>query len=710
MGLLDRLNEQQKEAVIHTDGPIMVMAGAGSGKTGVLTTRIAYLVKEVGIPLEDILAVTFTNKAANEMKQRVAKLLEEEDSGSTMWVSTIHGLCFKILRRCMHLIPPFTRNFNILDETDSLSYVKRALKELELNEMYKDKEIKKLISLDKNGETIVFSKHQEHKQKHYQMIYERYSLLLEKDNCLDFDDLLIFTIKIFNENSNILQFYQEKFQYIMIDEFQDTNLIQYQLIKILALKHQNLFVVGDQDQSIYAFRGAKVENIDRFRRDFPLTKVILLERNYRSTKGILDLANAIIDENKNRIKKNLYTEKKESVKPVFYKGMTSYDEISYVLFKIESLMKKYEYSYSDFAIIYRANYLSRNLEDELVKRGIKYQIYGGMSFFNRMEVKDIVAYLSLIADTKNDFALKRIINVPKRKIGDAMISKLMLEAESRKCSLFEAIDTLNGSGVGHNNLVSFKFMILELKDLIGEGNLPKLIDFILDKSGYLDYLKTLGEEGETRLENVKELKSILAEAEEEIEGSSIEQLEQITQLLSLRTDMDIVNDDVDSIRLMTFHQAKGLEFKVVFMIAMEEGIFPSINCISKENIEEERRICYVGITRARERLYLTCAQLRNVFGVNQKQMVSRFINEDSDLIKIDGKKKSKDFIAKQGIVLAEDSGFLFHPGDKIEHKVFGKGLVVQVDDPLIIVAFKAPIGVKKLSASHPSIRLLPKEE
>ena len=640
MGLLDKLNEAQKEAVINTDGPIMVMAGAGSGKTRVLTHRIAYLVEELGIPTTDILAVTFTNKAANEMKSRVASLLDDEYDVSKMWVSTIHGLCYRILRRCMHLIPPFTKNFNIVDETESLKYIRNILKELEMSDVLKDKEIQKLISVQKNGDAVIFGRDYV-KQDLFDKVYNLYNEALAKDNCLDFDDLIMFTLKVFKEQTHVLEYYQDKFQYVMIDEFQDTNVVQYNLIKMLSFKHQNIFIVGDQDQSIYKFRGAKVENIDKFRKDFPLTKIILLEENYRSTKGILDLANEVISKNTNRIKKNLFTQNKSKNLPIFYQGTTSFDELSFIVFKMERLMEKYNYNYSDFAIIYRSNYLSRPIEDEFVKRGIRYQIYGGMSYFARAEVKDMVAYLSLILDTDNDYAFKRIVNTPKRKIGDALITKLMAEADVNNCSLFNAIDTVKASGVGYNNLLNFKFTILEIKELLNDTNLEDIIDVVLEKTGYKDYLISLGEEGEDRLQNVKELKSILFEANDEYEGDNIEKLSQITQALALRTDMDKVDEKYDSVRLMTYHQAKGLEFKVVFMVAMEEGIFPNNNCQTEEDLEEERRICYVGITRAQERLYITAAKSRNVFGSTSNMVVSRFIDTESELLKVESKKSSK---------------------------------------------------------------------
>ena len=706
MDLLEKLNPAQREAVINTDGPIMVMAGAGSGKTRVLTHRIAYLVKELGIPLSDILAVTFTNKAAKEMKERVSKLLDDECLTSRMWVSTIHSLCLKILKRCMDLVPPFTKNFNIADENDSKGYIKKVLKDLELNTKYSDNEMKSLISKEKNGESVSFGKYFD-KQSDFNKVYSLYNEALMKDNCLDFDDLLLYTTKIFKEHKDVLEYYQEKFQYIMIDEFQDTNVIQYELIKMLALKHQNIFIVGDQDQSIYAFRGAKVENIDRFRRDFTLTKIILLEENYRSTKGILDLANQVISKNKNRIKKNLYTNSNKTTKPIFFLAESASEEIKYIIYKMEYLKKKYNYTNSDFAIIYRANYLSRPIEDEFVKRGIKYQIYGGMSYFSRAEVKDIVAYLSLIVDQNNDFAFKRVVNVPKRKIGDALMNKLSLEALEKNCSLFEAIDSLKATGIGYTNLINFKFLILELRDLLEGSDLPSLVDIILDKSGYKDYLKAMGEDGDDRLDNVLELKSILAETEEDNEGTNLEKLSELVQSLALRTDIDKVDDNYDSVRLMTYHQAKGLEFKVVFMIAMEEGIFPSKNCLTDFDIAEERRICYVGITRAMEKLYLTSAKIRNVFGVNQRQIISRFIDVDSPLLNVE-KPKSSDKAKKSSIVhINKDNSspsFAYHTGDKIEHKAFGPGMIISVDEPLIVVAFKTPYGIKKLNGNHPAIK------
>ncbi len=704
--LTDKLNKAQLEAVISTEGPVMVMAGAGSGKTRVLTHRIAYIITELGIPSYNILAVTFTNKAAKEMKERLEKLIDVDTRN--MWVSTFHSICAKLLRIEIAHLEGYSSNFNIIDEDDGIKIIKEILNDLNLDQKeYKPKSMKKYISDMKNGMISKFD------DNNITNVYNHYNQALKKDNLLDFDDLILTTIELFQKCPQILAKYQNKFQYIMVDEFQDTNVSQYKLIYMLSINHHNIFVVGDQDQSIYSFRGAKIENIDKFRKDFLETKVILLEENYRSTSHILNLANKVIDHNPNRIKKNLFTSNGEGQKPAYYQADSSYDEVMFVLDKIKELCISDEYSYKDFAILYRANSLSRSFEDAFVRYKIPYTIYGGMSFFSRKEIKDVIAYLRLIVNHDDDFSFKRIVNEPKRKIGPALLGNLTDVAIAEHESLFKAIDDLKASGQGYNNLLDFKFKIIELlEDLNNEEmDITKIIDIIIEKTGYYDMLKSEGEEGQDRLDNIRELKSVVREADEFYEGTRVEKISQMLSDLALRTDSDNKSEDNDCIKLMTYHQAKGLEYKVVFLVAFEQGIFPSMNSFRKEELEEERRICYVGITRAKERLYITSANSRYLYGSQSMQAPSIYIDEMGyNNLTLLGRVKAKEFVETTKFVkrseptISEISKEDYQMGDKINHKAFGDGLVVEVKGDVITVAFPVPYGIKKLISTHPSIR------
>ncbi|MBS1476990.1 MAG: UvrD-helicase domain-containing protein, partial [Acholeplasmatales bacterium] len=507
--------------------------------------------------------------------------------------------------------------------------------------------------------------------------------------------------------------YRNKFNYIMVDEFQDTNIIQYELIKLLTNDAQNIFIVGDQDQSIYSFRGAKVENIDLFIKNFPMCKQILLEENYRSTNPILKIANNVIDCNKHRIKKNLFTNNDSSELPVYYHTSSGYDETMFVIDKIKEL-HLLGYPYSDFAILYRANALSRQFEDMLLRYQIPYVIYGGLSFFERKEVKDMIAYLRLIINHNDDFAFKRVVNEPKRKIGEALLEKLKTAQVLNNCSLFEAIDHIETAGIGFSNLIAFKFTIIELFDeYINNEEKPfiEIIDAILNKTGYGNMLKNEGDEGQDRLENILEMKTVIEEALEYYELSRKETLDALLSDLALRTDTDNKSENADCVKLMTYHQAKGLEYRVVFMVAMEQGIFPSFNCISELEQDEERRICYVGITRAKEKLYITNAESRYLYGQQQFESPSIYIKEMGlDNLNIIGTIKRPittpiaSVISKAPAKEEKPEAVEINKGDKINHKAFGDGLVVEKSGNIITVAFPAPYGVKKLSAVHPSIR------
>ena len=709
MDLLNNLNEMQKKAVLQTEGPVMVMAGAGSGKTRVLTHRIAHLI-DLGIAPSSILAVTFTNKAAREMKERVEKLTGINTR--YMWVSTFHSFCAKFLRIEMKGFYGYTNDFIIIDEDDSVKIIREILKEFKLDiKEYKPALIKSYISKEKNREGVTF------KDPDFERVYNscknRYNERLLKENLLDFDDLITITIELLKDRPETLEKYQYKFQYIMVDEFQDTNIVQYELMKMLAFRHKNIFVVGDQDQSIYSFRGAKIENIDHFLRDFLGTETILLEENYRSTNAILKLANKVIDNNENRIKKNLYTNNKADNKPIYYRASSSFDEVMYVVDKIKEF-KRIGYKYSDFAILYRMNSLSRQFEDIFLRYQIPYVIYGGLSFFERKEIKDMVAYLRLILNHDDDFSFRRIVNEPKRKIGNAIIDRLVEIQNINNISLFDSIDHFKATGIGYNNLLTFKETIIKLGEYLNDESEPleKMIDHILDKTGYLKMLQAEEDEGEVRLDNVRELKTVLKEAFEFHEKSKPYALQQLLSDLALRTDVDNKNEEDDCVKLMTYHQSKGLEYRFVFMVALEQGIFPSANCFSYKELEEERRICYVGITRAKERLYLTNASSRYLYGSFSNQAPSCYIKEMGyDNMHIVGqlpKKELDDLFTPskpKPVEVKEPTQTLsLNVGDKISHKAFGEGTVVQKNGQIVTVAFGAPYGVKKLMESHPSIR------
>lgn len=707
MDEISNLNDAQRKAVLATEGPVMVMAGAGSGKTRVLTLRIAHLINDCGVYPDNILAVTFTNKAAREMKERIAKYINK--NVSKMWVSTFHSICARILRMEIEYIPGYTKNFTIIDEDDSTKIISEIIDEFNLDtKRYNAKNIRNKISKLKNL-TIPSLDGDTEKR-----IYESYQNKTRFLNLVDFDDLLLLTLRLFKENKDVLEKYQNRFLYIHVDEFQDTNTPQYQIIRLLGYNHTNVFIVGDQDQSIYSFRGAKVENIDRFREDFPATKVIMLEHNYRSTTPILNAANSVILHNNNRYKKNLYTDVLEGEKPGYYIASSAYDEAMFVVDKIKEL-KLAGFKYSDFALLYRANALSRGFEDVFLRQGIPYVIYGGLSFFARKEIKDMVAYLRTIV-FKDDFSLRRIINEPKRKIGETMVKKLTDCANENKCSLFDAIDYMPHSGQGYTNLIEFKFMILELyDDLCDESKeLTSIIDAILEKSGYYTMLKAQGEDGKDRLENIKELKTVIKEAMEYYEGDKVNVIISLLQELALKTSTDDADEDDDKVKLMTFHQAKGLEYPVVFLVAFEEGIFPSANCFSQKEIEEERRICYVGITRAKKKLYITSANSRMLYGMTRTSIASRFLSEiGKDNYRLLNKYKTDQFISKKDnnkvssvsqIKKVELTNTTFKVGDKINHKAFGDGVVVEVNGDIISVIFNNNFGKKKLMANHPSIR------
>ncbi len=701
--MLEELNENQRLAVETIDGPVMVMAGAGSGKTRVLTERIAYIINQ-GISPYGILAVTFTNKAAKEMKNRIERLTNFETK--FMWISTFHSFCSRLLRLEIEQgLPTYNRNFLIVDEDDSLKIVRDIMKEAEI-EGFKPKRIKDLISKVKNFPSFRIS--DPYLNQLYTFVSRKYEDYLKDNNMLDFDDLILKTIELFQKNPDILEKYQEKFQYILVDEFQDTNDLQYKLMFMLSARYHNIFVVGDDFQSIYSFRGARIENINRFRTDFKEHQLILLEENYRSTSQILDLANTIIDHNPNQIKKVMFSNKKEGALPFYYQASSERAEAMFVVDKIKEFHLSGD-AYGEFAVMYRTNYISRIFEDVLIKYQIPYKIYGGLSFFSRKEIKDMIAYLRVIIHPEDDFSFTRIVNEPKRKIGAALLEKLHTHATENSLSLFDSIPTFAATGVGVKALKEFHQMMISIKEQLNAIPLKNVIDIILEESGYKAMLALEDEEHE-RIGNIFELKNVLKETDLSVEGDNFDKLNNLLNDLSLRTDNED-DADLDAVVLTTFHQAKGLEFKTVFMVAMEEGIFPSEYHFDELDIEEERRICYVGVTRAKDRLYITNALSRMMYGRTEATTPSRFVKEmgnvhlkniSSDFLK----KTTKDFrelLKKDQQKKVETTEEDYKLGDKVEHNVFGKGIIVAVGkDNSLKIAFASPTGIKTLMKNHPS--------
>ena len=632
MGLLDELNDKQYEAVVNTEGANLVIAGAGSGKTKVLTHKIAYLIDEKNVKPWDILAITFTNKAANEMKQRVENLVGE--IARDMWIGTFHSICVRILRKFIDRLG-YERTFIIFDTTDQKSLMKQVLKAKNIDDkMFSEKSVLYEISNAKNEmlepEQYALRTNGDYRKEVISELYASYQKRLKENNALDFDDIINLTIKILEENKDVLDYYVEKFKYILVDEYQDTNKAQFKLISLLASKYGNITVVGDNDQGIYKFRGADITNILNFEKDFPGSKVIKLEQNYRCTQNILNIANEVIKNNKNKYEKKLWTKNDEGVLPKIYRGQTEYDEANYVVDQIEHLKITEHYNYKDFAILYRMNSQSRSLEDILRREDIPYKIVGGLKFYERKEIKDVIAYLRLVHNTNDNLSLIRIINEPKRGIGKTSIDSVEQIASTNGISMYEVIKKCDQYGLNRIYPKSRDFIntIEELRQIKDNIKISELIKQILLQTGYsaaLELEKT--DEAESRLQNLDEFLTVAIEFEEQsAENSLSDFLEGIT----LSSDIDEMEDTDESVTLMTLHSAKGLEFPVVFMVGMEDGIFPSYKSIGDdEELEEERRLCYVGITRSKELLYLTCARQRTIFGSTSHNMPSRFINEIS---------------------------------------------------------------------------------
>ena len=630
MDLLEGLNDKQKEAVIETEGPCLVIAGAGSGKTKVLTHKIAYLIEKQGIKPWNILAITFTNKAANEMKERITNLIGE--NANDMWVGTFHSICVRILRRYIDRIG-FNSDFVIFDTSDQKTLIKQCIKQMNLDDkIFTDRSVLAEISNAKNEmltpmQYNLRTKGELRKQKIAE-VYEMYQRKLKENNALDFDDIINYTIQILTENPDVLEYYSEKFKYVLVDEYQDTNKAQFTLITLLSGRYGNITVVGDNDQGIYSFRGADITNILNFERDFPGTKIIKLEQNYRSSKAILDAANAVIKHNEKKYEKNLWTDKEDGEKPTVARLDNEYEEANFAVEQINKLRREEYYKYSDFTVLYRMNAQSRSIEDIFRRENIPYKMIGGLKFYERKEIKDAIAYLRLIHNQADNLSLQRIINEPKRGIGQTSMEKIEKLATANNISMYEVIKNAEQYGLNKVFLNSREFIntIEELFSKKDEMLISELLKEVLNKTGYTKALKLENTaQAESRIENLDEFLTVAMEFEEEnAENSLAEFLESIT----LSSDIDGMEETEDSVTLMTLHSAKGLEFPVVFLIGMEEGLFPSYRSIGEQReLEEERRLCYVGITRAKEYLYLTCAKQRTIFGSTSCNKISRFIEE-----------------------------------------------------------------------------------
>ena len=690
---LKELNDRQKEAVLYNDGPLLIIAGAGAGKTKTLTTKIAYLIDELGASPYSILAITFTNKAAKEMKDRV--YAQVGDAAKKMTVSTFHSFGLRLLRDNSDVLG-YDRNFVIMDSDDSLTVVKKIIRDMGYDpKVYNPRGIRNQISSCKNEMTTP-AMYEKYAISEYEKVvcevYRRYEDKLYKNNSVDFDDLLLLPIKLFRTHPEILERYQDYYKYILVDEYQDTNEAQYILTKMLSEKNRMLTCVGDDSQSIYSFRGANYKNILNFEKDYKDAKTILLEQNYRSTTTILDAANDVIKNNKQRKDKNLWTARGEGEKIKYYRAYNERDEAQYVVRKIKELINR-NVEYKDIAVLYRTNAQSRVMEEEMLKDNLPYRVVGSFYFYSRKEIKDLIAYLRLIHNSKDNVSLLRVINVPKRGIGLKTIENLTTKADKENVSIYEAISS--------GKELAFKEMIEKLKEVSNDLTLTELIDKVLDATGMKEELeseKTL--EAEIRLENLEEFKSI-TKAFEEREG--LISLEDFLLEISLISDVEDYRDDPNRINLMTVHSVKGLEFDHVFVIGMEEGLFPHMNSLMESSeIEEERRLMYVAITRAKDDLHLVNARRRTLFGKEQINPVSRFIGEiNSNLLESNVKdeiKQPEEKIEVEEMFREEEVDYKV--GDYVYHETFGAGRVVEVTNTLVSVAFKHPHGIKKLMKNH----------
>ena len=634
--ILKGLNDKQYEAVVNTEGPCLVIAGAGSGKTKVLTHKIAYLIGEKQVKPWNILAITFTNKAANEMKERIGNLVG--DVAADIWMGTFHSICVRILRRFIDRIG-FDSSFIIFDTSDQRTLVKSCIKSIGLDDkMFTDRSVLSEISNAKNEmlepDQYTVRANGDFRKEKIALVYEMYQKRLKENNAIDFDDIINYTIKILMENPDILEYYSDKFHYVLVDEYQDTNKAQFTLVTMFASKNGNITVVGDNDQGIYSFRGADISNILNFERDFPGTKIIKLEQNYRCTGNILKAANAVIKNNEVTYKKELWTENEVGNLPAVYSAKNEYDEGTYIAQQIEHLRREEYYKYSDFAILYRMNTQSRAIEEILRRESIPYKIIGGLKFYERKEIKDIISYLRLIQNPSDNLSLKRIINEPKRGIGKTSLDKIEELSINSGVPMYEIIKNAEQYGLNRVFLNSREFVnaIEELRAKKEDIKISDLIKETLKKSGYTQALENENTiEAENRIENLDEFLTVAIEFEDE---SADNKLSDFLEGITLSSDIDNMEEAEETVTLMTLHSAKGLEFPVVFLVGMEEGIFPGYKSIGEpKELEEERRLCYVGITRAKEHLFLTCSKQRTIFGSTSCNQVSRFLREiPSDLL------------------------------------------------------------------------------
>ena len=739
MSIYDTLNAEQREAVFHTEGPLLILAGAGSGKTRVLTHRIAYLIEEKGINPWNILAITFTNKAAGEMRERVDDIVGF--GSESIWVSTFHSTCVRILRRHIDRLG-YDNNFTIYDSDDQKTLMKDVCKLLQIDtKTYRERTILSAISSAKDEmitpEEYELNAYGDFSKKKIAEAYKEYERQLKANNALDFDDLLVKTVQLFQTQPEILEYYQERFRYIMVDEYQDTNTVQFKLISLLAAKYKNLCVVGDDDQSIYKFRGANIQNILSFEKEFEDTKVIKLEQNYRSTSTILDAANAVIKNNVGRKAKSLWTENGEGEKIQFRQFDTAYDEAEYIVGDIRERVDNGKAAYCDHAVLYRTNAQSRLFEEKMITANIPYKIVGGVNFYARKEIKDLLAYLKTIDNGKDDLAVRRIINVPKRGIGLTTVNRITEAAQQRGISFYEALcsaDLVPGLGRSISKLESFAAMIEYFRKEAEHLSITELMEEILTETGYVEELKAEGEEeAEVRLQNIDEFLNKIAAYEESCE-EELPTLSGFLEEVALVADIDSLDEESDYVVLMTLHSAKGLEFPYVYLAGMEDGIFPSYMTITADDpteIEEERRLCYVGITRAKKELAMTCARRRMIRGETQYNKMSRFLKEVPPQLLSTGKiveKEELELPKQNAYVQAKQSfqakpfmiskpvqqfgvksgeGLSYGVGDRVRHMKFGEGTVTAITeggrDYEVSVDFDSA-GTKKMFASFAKLQ------
>ncbi|MBU0996715.1 MAG: UvrD-helicase domain-containing protein [Firmicutes bacterium] len=722
-GIFDKLNDKQIEAVKVVDGPVMAVAGAGSGKTRVLTNRIAYLIDKIGIPASSILAITFTNRAAEEMRNRVFKLIDIPVKG--IWISTFHAMGAKILRRDIHYLG-YENDFQIIDDNDAEIITKNILKELNYDvKRFSPKAVCSLIE-DAKADPYVLKVHQEPFRSVLAQSFERYQSYLQRNNLVDFQDLLVLVLKLFRQESQVLDYYRQLFKYILVDEFQDTNDLQYDIVSLLAKEHHNLFIVGDEDQSIYAFRGSNIENIRKFTKDFPEHKTVILNQNYRSVTNILKAANSVIKMNKNRIPKELFSQLGEGEKVVHFKAETDEEEAYFVYSKIKSLHKEGT-SFRDMAIFYRNNSMSRRFEDILLKYNIPYKVIGNTSFYKRKEIKDIIAYLRLIVNMGDDFAFERIYNEPKRGVGLVSFQKMKDLAYESNLKMMDLIDDEstflpNKSMI---RLVQLKNDLMEIKRNLENQNLLETYDQILNKTGYIAMLEDNEAssekkfESERRIENLQEFKTVLLDKikDYDVNVSNYEKLVSVLEELALREETENLLEQSEYVSLMTIHSAKGLEFKVVFVTCLEQTLFPSSQSLfEKADVEEERRLYYVALTRAKELAYLTNARSRYMYGRYMENLDSQFLQEmDDSVIEKLGLSRPREVSFEKPKYNTEPhfntavqdtyekTNIILAIGDRVKHKVFGSGVVVSIQGDKATIAFQAPVGIKVLMKDHPSI-------